>query len=819
MFRGVLFMKEIQLKSYNNNIKPFCKEKFLSPDNCLHPVYFWVWNAKITKEGISKQIDEMKSADIRAFSIIPEPKNFRPNTMVTELEPEYLSEEFMHLLKFAVSYAKENDMQVWFYDEAGWPSGGACGLVLKENPNLARKVLSARKVSLKKGEEYILPKDCVSAFVGENRIFSGFKAPEDTEITEYFRNFISDLFTDIAEKENGERFIKITHEKYKEYLSEYFGDLISICFTDEPANPRPNFVFDFDKIFKEKYGYDILDYTPLLFKRGGSGDTDKENEILRDYYRLCGELLKENFLDPCRKWCHENDILFAGHFGDDHIPLNCSALGRTGIVDALCGMDIPGIDAIWRQIINGGKARDVKVPFFPRVAPSAAHINGTNLALSESFAVYGNGLTFDEMRYTLNYQLVRGINLHSFMIIPYGRERFLHFVERPNFSAEIPGYENLSVFNNYVARASYIGTVGESAIDTALYMPMFDFYAGGEIAEKAYNSYNQMGMNLERKGIEFDLIDDYCIEKAVFEEDYIIIGKAKYKHIYIPENRYLNKGIRESLRKFETESKPNLLSSNSFESLRVLTRKSSDTEYIYFLFNESDEDFKGTITPVCKSDNVYELNMVSGEIYEVLTKAKSFEIELSSGESKAFIVTDKVYETVCNFANTTFQNEIKLTDFTATKKTETVIDKAGLHKQSFEAEFKKIKLGSWNDYFGEAFSGDVVYKTEMCFENEPKKAVIELGKVENSAQIYINGKFVGTVITTPKKININEDFLKSGTNEIEIIVSNSAANAYVLSSADSYFEKREVGCYHDRTKESESDGVNGGLYGPVIIKY
>ena len=182
-------------------------------------------------------------------------------------------------------------------------------------------------------------------------------------------------------------------------------------------------------------------------------------------------------------------------------------------------------------------------------------------------------------------------------------------------------------------------------------------------------------------------------------------------------------------------------------------------------------------------------------------------------------MTDKVYETVCNFANTTFQNEIKLTDFTATKKTETVIDKTGLHKQSFFAEFKKIKLGSWNDYFGEAFSGDVVYKTEMCFENEPKKAVIELGKVENSAQIYINGKFVGTVITTPKKININEDFLKSGTNEIEIIVSNSAANAYVLSSADSYFEKREVGCYHDRTKESESDGVNGGLYGPVIIKY
>ena len=80
MFRGVLFVKEIKLKSYNNNIKPFCKEKFLSPDNCLHPVYFWVWNAKITKEGIAKQIDEMKSADIRAFSIIPEPKNFRPNT-------------------------------------------------------------------------------------------------------------------------------------------------------------------------------------------------------------------------------------------------------------------------------------------------------------------------------------------------------------------------------------------------------------------------------------------------------------------------------------------------------------------------------------------------------------------------------------------------------------------------------------------------------------------------------------------------------------------------------------------------------------------
>ena len=45
---------------------------------------------------------------------------------------------------------------------------------------------------------------------------------------------------------------------------------------------------------------------------------------------------------------------------------------------------------------------------FPKFASSAAHQNGTALALTESFGVYGNGLTPAQMKWLVDYQSVLG---------------------------------------------------------------------------------------------------------------------------------------------------------------------------------------------------------------------------------------------------------------------------------------------------------------------------------------------------------------------------------------------------------------------------
>ena len=72
------------------------------------------------------------------------------------------------------------------------------------------------------------------------------------------------------------------------------------------------------------------------------------------------------------------------------------------------------MDVIWRQI---DIPKDGRGPcaegngFFPRFASSAAAQAGRKYALSESFAIHGQGTTGDEMRYVINFQLVRGISI------------------------------------------------------------------------------------------------------------------------------------------------------------------------------------------------------------------------------------------------------------------------------------------------------------------------------------------------------------------------------------------------------------------------
>ena len=247
-------------------------------------------------------------------------------------------------------------------------------------------------------------------------------------------------------------------------------------FTDEPKNIYPAYTYDFAEMFQAKYGYDILDHLPVILKN--AGESDEENEIRRDYFKLCGELFRDRLLKKHYEWCEKNHILAGGHMAGEHDPRYCQVLGRCNDVEALRQLAIPGVDTIWRQIACGkaidqvdigpGASEDMCIPFFPRFASSAARMNGSNQAFSESFAVYGSGLTIDEMRYVLNYQTVRGINLYSFLGISYGRDKFYAYSQRPSYGAEKPGYLNLSAINQYTARLCYVNALGRGCVDTFL---------------------------------------------------------------------------------------------------------------------------------------------------------------------------------------------------------------------------------------------------------------------------------------------------------------------------------------------------------------
>ena len=100
------------------------------------PAYTWLWNTNITREGIKSRIDEMYECGIRAFYIIGEPENFRPETRRTHLSPEYLSDEYIDLLYYAYELAKEKGMYTWFITRADFLRAAYAEKYVPSTPSL-----------------------------------------------------------------------------------------------------------------------------------------------------------------------------------------------------------------------------------------------------------------------------------------------------------------------------------------------------------------------------------------------------------------------------------------------------------------------------------------------------------------------------------------------------------------------------------------------------------------------------------------------------------------------------------------------------------
>ena len=106
---------------------------FLAPADEFSPIPFWFWNDELTEEEILRQINEFQERGIAGFVI--HPRKGLPRTI------EYLSDRYMHFVRFAVEEAARRGMEVILYDEAMYPSGAAHGLVVKENPAWASRCL------------------------------------------------------------------------------------------------------------------------------------------------------------------------------------------------------------------------------------------------------------------------------------------------------------------------------------------------------------------------------------------------------------------------------------------------------------------------------------------------------------------------------------------------------------------------------------------------------------------------------------------------------------------------------------------------------
>jgi hypothetical protein len=352
----------------------------------------------------------------------------------------------------AASEARNAGLALWLYDEEGYPSGTAGGLVLKNHPEWEARgllvadtdsaggevsltappgrLLWAAAFPLRDGRISLTERRELSAKVKEgvlrweapagqwqvlamtdHRLYEGTHAELNL--------FRKQPYPNLLQPEPTARFLELTHQRYAQHLGNDLGKWFVATFTDEPSlmslflRPMPYrclpWADNLSRQFKQRRGYALEPLLPALVAEAGP-----EGQRARyDYWQTVGELVADNFFGQIQQWCAQHQAPSGGHLLMEegivaHVPL------YGDFFRCLRKLDAPGIDCL--------TSLPAEVPWFiARLAASAAELEGKSIVMCETsdhvqrYRPPGDqrpvrNVTEAEIRGTCNRLMVGGVN-------------------------------------------------------------------------------------------------------------------------------------------------------------------------------------------------------------------------------------------------------------------------------------------------------------------------------------------------------------------------------------------------------------------------
>lgn len=530
------------------------KNREMQPDCNL---IFWMWNEQPDPAMIRRQMKNLKNAGIGGFFIHAMPEEFRAESFPDGL-PGYLSDEWFKQIARTVRIAARLKMKLWLYDEGGWPSGTVNGQLVAQHPELAA-------IQIKRSED-----GC---------------SLEKT----YHPNR-----PDLLRPETTRLFIEMTHERYFQTVGKEFGRTIPGIFTDEPwfgyFDPETEGIPWSEALpveFEHLFHYPCEDAVQQIF----SGDSEAAHSASRDYRIALTRLAVRNYFEPLHRWCRRRGLLFTGHLSGDDMPDVMFPL-HGDVFEIFRCFDIPGLDAIWRQIHPDSPETD-----FPKYVVSAARRAGKHRVLSESYAVYGYDCSFDEMRKTADRQYICGVTDIVPMAASYSTRDSRQIGTCCNLFPPDPRWQFYSGFAGYTERMRQFLAAGRSQADIAVLLP---FSSWDRLAPAPASDISV----LARRRLAYDYLGELELMRAVRSGSALKCGRCRYKVLVLPENIRLDASLEARIQEWRKNGLPVLFSNEAEKAaqwaqtdlqidpdsgqLRVLKLKTG-RKTGYFLLNASAE--------------------------------------------------------------------------------------------------------------------------------------------------------------------------------------------------------------------------------------
>ncbi len=542
------------------------EELFKNPSNEYRGAPFWAWNSRLDPDRLRRQINMLGEMGFGGFFM------HSRSGMVTE----YLGEEFFDSVKTCVDEAEKLGMNANLYDEDRWPSGAAGGYVTKE-PKYRQKSL----VMLTSDRNDDLPKDeaiekgamwFVAAFDltlnADNEIVSYKRIRRDDTAQGKKIYFFCEpakagdpwynyqTYVDTLSSEAVDRFIEITYEKYKRELGKDFGTRCPLIFSDEPQirhwdGMSPNlsslsgttaWTQDLPDTFIKKYGYDITDRLPEIFRNiAGQGFSP----VRGDFRQHLGDRFAEAFCDNIGAWCEKNGIGFTAHMlNEPSLRVQTFSIGEA--MRSYKSMHLPGID----MLCNSRELTTAKQ------TQSVAHQCGREGIMSELYGVTGWDFDFRGHKYQGDWQAALGVTQR----VPHLSWYSMHGNAKRDYPASIfyqsPWYREYRMIEDHYARLNTVLTRGEPQIRIGMIHPIESYWLAHSSraeSEQICNEIEALFQNscnwLVENHLDFNYISESLIPELL-DADTLKIGKMAYDAIVVPGCITLRSSTLDYLSKF-----------------------------------------------------------------------------------------------------------------------------------------------------------------------------------------------------------------------------------------------------------------------------
>lgn len=552
-------------------------------------VPFWFWNGDQQEAEITRQLELAAAGGCRGLTFHARTGN----------RTEYMSERWLALVRHACIEAKRLGLELWLYDEDGFPSGTVGGRLPDKGPFYQGKCLRYKRMT---AAEAVETPELIAVFAETDLttlVAPGELAPATPVLT--FQRELIPWLSDCFNREVCEEFLTMTHRKYEAALGEFLGSVITVLFTDDlnhtlgngPILPYTDLLFP---LFQEKYGYDLKQKLPLLVE-----DLPGADPVRLDYRSLLAETFAQNFVRPMQEWALKNGMEFTGHLSGDEGPIFMEMNNYTDPMVFYEFETIPGIDDFLSQ---NRTDRYLAMPINPlwvenlndqtgfsiiqlcKKASSVASQLKDGICSSEVSASLGWGCPVRSWLAQIRMELGLGINLiipHAYFYSTAGRTKRDHpqsfFFQSPYYflNKELTAGINRSVqllsrgrcdagtLVIYPVRSCWL--LNNGATRSEEYEPIHPpFDRGGRTLQDYNDQLSELSLYLVRQHVDFEFgSEDHMARFGMVDGKDYRLGNGTYQTVIVPDLLALHPVVKEQLEDFSRNGGRVILIRSAFE--------------------------------------------------------------------------------------------------------------------------------------------------------------------------------------------------------------------------------------------------------------